>query len=216
MKFLSVVCQRLFYAMILVLAVIVLNFLLVHLAPGDPAEVIAGEMGGATQEILDDIRRGYGLDKPLATQLWIYLTRVVGGDLRMSYYYNQPVVDLILQRLGPTLLLVVTALFFAIVLGTFLGVMAARKPSGVFSNVITVLSLIGYAAPVFWTGIILVILFASVFPLFPISNMYDVTLEGGVMSRAIDIAHHLVLPAFTLGIVYLAQYSRLSLPKPAG
>ncbi len=210
MKFVSVVGQRLFYAMILVLAVIVLNFLLVHLAPGDPAEVMAGEMGGTTQEILDDIRRGYGLDKPLTTQLWIYLTRVVGGDLGMSYYYNQSVVDLILERLGPTLLLVVTALFFAIVLGTFLGVMAARKPSGAFSNVITVLSLIGYAAPVFWTGIILVILFASVFPLFPISHMYDVTLEGGAMSRAVDIAHHLVLPAFTWGIVYLAQYSRLS------
>jgi peptide/nickel transport system permease protein len=210
MKYAAIVGQRLAYALILVLAVVVLNFLLVHMAPGDPALVIAGEMGGATEEMLAEIRRSYGLDKPLYEQLLIYLGRVAQGDLGHSFYYNTPVTGLILGRLGPTLLLVLTALSFSMVLGTFLGVMASRKPTGIFSNFITVLSLVGYSAPVFWTGIVLIILFASVFPIFPISNMTNIALVGGPLERALDIAHHLVLPAFTLGIIYLAQYSRLA------
>jgi peptide/nickel transport system permease protein len=143
-------------------------------------------------------------------QLGVYLGRVLQGDLGQSYFYNAPVADLILGRLGPTLLLVITALVFAIVVGTFLGVLASRNPTGLFSNVITVLALVGYSAPVFWTGIVLIIVFASVIPLFPISNMYDITLEGGAIEHIVDVAHHLVLPAFTLGIIYLAQYSRLA------
>lgn len=210
MRVLKLVVQRLFYAAALILAVVVLNFLLVHMAPGGPAEVIAGEMGGATEEILEDIRRAYGLDKPLYEQLLIYLDRVLRGDLGQSFYYNAAVTDLILGRLWPTLLLVMTALIFAIVIGTTLGVLASRNPTGIFSNVITVLALVGYSAPVFWTGIVLIILFASVFPIFPISNMSDITLEGSTLAHVLDVAHHLVLPAFTLGIIYLAQYSRLA------
>ncbi len=210
MKFLGVIGKRLIYAVMLILAVVVLNFLLVHMAPGDPAEAIAGEMGGATQEILDDIRRSYGLDKPLYEQLYIYLGRVVQGDLGQSFYYNAPVTDLILGRLGPTLLLVLTSLAFAITVGTLLGVLASRNPTGLFSNVVTVLALVGYSAPVFWTGIVLVIVFAFVLPIFPISGMSDITLEGGVVVQTLDVARHLVLPAFTLGIIYLAQYSRLA------
>ncbi|SLN76276.1 ABC transporter permease [Oceanibacterium hippocampi] len=210
MKIAAIIAQRLFYAAILILAVLVLNFLLLHLAPGDPAEVIAGEMGGATQEMMAEIRAAYGLDQPLHVQLGIYLGRALQGDLGQSFFYNAPVVGLILGRLGATILLVVTSLTFAVVIGTLLGVLAARKPTGLFSNVITVLSLVGYSAPVFWTGIILVIVFAWVFPIFPISGMSDIRLAGGGIEHVLDVAHHLVLPAFTLGVIYLAQYSRLS------
>ncbi len=204
------VLRRLLYSAILVVAVLVLNFLLIHLAPGDPADVIAGEMGGATQEILDSIRKTYGLDQPLYVQLWVYLKNAATGDLGQSYFYNVPVLDLIISRTGATLLLVFTALGFAIVTGTFLGVLASYKPTGLISNLVTVLSVVGYAAPIFWTGIMLIILFASVLPIFPISNMYDVTKDVGPIGHVMDVLHHLVLPAFTLGIVYLAQYSRLT------
>ena len=204
------VAKRLAYAAGLILAVLVLNFLLIQMAPGDPAEVIAGEMGGASQEVMDAIRVQYGLDKPLLTQLGLYLAKALQGDLGVSYYYNRPVTELILSRLGPTLLLVVTALAFALIVGTRLGILAARKPRGAVSSLVTVLSLVGYAAPVFWTGLMLVILFAARIPLFPVSGMIDITKSGGIVSRFLDIAHHLVLPALTLGIVYLAQYSRLT------
>ena len=202
--------RRLFYAAVLIAAVVVLNFLLIRLAPGDPALTIAGEMGGATEEIIEDIRRAYGLDKPLPHQLLVYMKRMLSGDLGDSLFFNTPVMDLILARLGPTILLVTTAMVLAVVLGSFLGVLASRNPEGLFSNLITVLSLVGYSAPVFWTGIMLLIVFSAMIPLFPLSGMYDVRLDTEGLARALDVVHHLALPAFTLGIIYLAQYSRIS------
>jgi len=210
MTLLSTILKRIAYGLILLVAVIVLNFILIHLAPGDPAETIAGEMGGATAEMLASIRATYGLDKPLYEQLWLYLSRVAQGDLGQSFYFNTAVTDLILQRLPATLLLVISALLLAIVLGTLMGVIAARKPNGWFSHFITILALVGYSAPVFWTGLMLVILLASVFPIFPVSGMYDVTLQGSGLLYVLDVLHHLVLPMLTLAIIYLAQYSRLA------
>ena len=202
--------RRLFYAAALIAAVVVLNFLLIRLAPGDPALTIAGEMGGATEAIMEDIRRTYGLDKPLHHQLLVYMKRMLSGDLGDSLFFNTPVMDLILARLGPTILLVMTAMTLAVTLGSFLGVLAARNPEGLFSNLITVLSLVGYSAPVFWTGIMLLIVFSAMIPLFPLSGMYDVRLDATGFALVLDVLHHLVLPAFTLGIIFLAQYSRIS------
>lgn len=204
------IARRLAYAIALILAVLILNFLLIQMAPGDPVSVIAGEMGGASQEVMDGIRARYGLDRPIPVQLAYYLGNALTGDLGMSYYYNRPVTELILSRLGPTLLLVVTALAFALFVGTRLGIMAARKPRGALSASVTVLSLVGYAAPVFWTGMMLVILFAARWPIFPVSGMTDITRAPGVLNTVLDVARHMVLPALTLGIVYLAQYSRLT------
>jgi peptide/nickel transport system permease protein len=95
-------------------------------------------------------------------------------------------------------------------MGTTLGVLSARKPNGVLSQFITVLSMVGFAAPVFWMGIMLVILFASVFPILPVAGMRSIDSSGGGIADVLDVLHHLVLPTFTLGLVYLAQYSRLS------
>lgn len=207
----SFLFRRLVYGLILMLGVVVLNFMLIRLAPGDPAMVIAGEMGGGDQALLDSIRAQYGLDRPLLTQLGIYLGNVLRGDLGQSYFFNQPVATLIGNRIGPTILLVLSAQILSIVSGVFLGVIAARKPNGVLSGFVTVVSTVGYAVPVFWTGIMLIILFASVFPIFPVEGMQSVRLRSaGFWVKAVDIAHHLVLPAFTLALIYLAQYARLS------
>ncbi len=207
----SFLFRRLVYGLILMLGVVVLNFLLIRLAPGDPAMVIAGEMGGGDQALLDAIRTQYGLDRPLLTQLGIYLGNVLRGDLGQSYFFNQPVATLIGNRIGPTILLVLSAQVLSILLGVFLGVIAARKPNGALSGFVSVVATVGYAVPVFWTGIMLIILFASVFPIFPVEGMQSVRLRGaGFWVKAVDIAHHLVLPAFTLALIYLAQYARLS------
>jgi peptide/nickel transport system permease protein len=203
--------RRLLYGLLLMLGVVVLNFLLIRLAPGDPAVVIAGEMGGATEEMLAAIRSDYGLDRPLLTQLGIYVGNVLTGDLGESFFFNQPVTTLIGQRIWPTILLVVTAQVLSIVIGVFLGVIAARKPNGLISGFVSVFATVGYAVPVFWTGIMLIILFASVVPIFPVEGMQSVRLRDAAWYvQAVDIAHHLVLPAFTLAIIYLAQYARLS------
>ncbi len=203
--------RRLALAVGLVLAVLAVNFTLIHAAPGDPAQVIAGEMGGADEAAMAAIRKAYGLDQPLPVQFFTYIGKSVRGDLGLSYSYNRPVAGLILDRLWPTVLLVLTALLSAIVLGTFLGVWASRKPASLGSGAVTIFSLIGYSMPVFWTGILLVILFGKVWPIMPIAGMRDVrALGAGPWAAALDVAHHLVLPAATLGIIYLAQYSRLA------
>ena len=205
------ILRRLGYGMLLLVGVIVLNFLLIRLAPGDPAEVIAGEMGGATEEVLASIRATYGLDKPLLVQLWIYLGAVAQGDLGMSFFFDQPVSKLIGLRSGPTILLVITAQVLSIVIGVGLGVLASRNPAGPVSAAVSVFATIGYAVPVFWTGIMLIILFASIIPVFPVEGMMDVRLrEAPWHVQALDVLHHLFLPAFTLAIIYLAQYARLS------
>ena len=88
---LSFLSRRLAYGLLLMLGVVILNFLLIRLAPGDPAVVIAGEMGGATEEMLESIREDYGLNKPVLTQLWIYISGVATGNLGESFFFNQPV-----------------------------------------------------------------------------------------------------------------------------
>lgn len=210
MKFIKPILHRLAQAIGMVLAVVVLNFLLIHGAPGDPVATIAGASGGMSPELMAQLRAQYGLDKPLPVQLGVYLGQVARGDLGYSYFFNMPVSDLILQRIPATLLLVITSILCAFFVGTALGVLSARKPNGLLSQVVTVLSMLGFAAPVFWTGILLVILFASIIPILPVAGMQSVTSTAEGASAILDILRHLVLPTLTLSLVYLAQYSRLS------
>ena len=95
-------------------------------------------------------------------------------------------------------------------IGTVLGVVAARRPNGATSHAVTLLALFGYSAPVFWTGIMLIILFCSIFPIFPVGGMIDVRVEGSWFVRGLDVLHHLMLPMVTLASIFLALYSRLA------
>ena len=210
MKLLFAFLRKLIYSAILLLAVIVLNFLLLHLAPGDPVDTLVGEMGGATPELIAQLRADYGLDQSLPVQLLTYVGRMARGDLGQSFSYDQPVLALILDRLPATLLLVITALVLAIFFGTLLGIIAAQKPKSIFSGVVTVVSLAGYAAPVFWTGIMLLILFAYWLPIFPAFGMREVGTGAHGLRYMLDVLWHLVLPALSLASIYLAIYSRMA------
>lgn len=204
------IVSRLLQGLALVLAVVVLNFVLVHAAPGDPVETIAGASGGMSPELMAQLRTLYGLDQPLPVQLGVYLGKVIQGDLGFSYFFNLPVSTMIAERVSATLLLVVSAVLLAFLVGTALGVLSARRPNGLLSQFITVMSLVGFAAPIFWIGIMLVILFASVWPVLPVSGMRSIESLGTGLSDVLDVARHLVLPTLTLSLVYLAQYSRLA------
>ena len=209
MNTLWMIVQRISYALILLLAVLVLNFALMYLAPGDIADTIAGDMGGANAEVMAEIRRSYGLDRPVWEQLVSYLWNVVQLDLGYSYFFNTSVVPLLAERVPATLLLVVSAQILAIFVGVLLGVVAARRPNGLTSHAVTLLALFGFSAPVFWTGIMLLIAFSLLVPLFPVAGMQDVTIDGGAWVKMVDVAHHLVLPTITLASIFLALYSRL-------
>ena len=210
MKTLGLIVNRLVYAILLLLAVLVLNFTLMHLAPGDVADTISQSMGGADEELLVEIRKDYGLDQPYFQQLATYIGKVLRFDLGHSFFFNEPVSKLVMERVPATLLLVITAQILALLLGVVLGVYSARKPNGMMSHFVTFFALFGYSAPVFWTGILLLIAFSLQIPLFPVAGMRDVTIEGNFWIHAIDVLKHMVLPVVTLASIFLALYSRLA------
>ncbi len=210
MIFLQTLLVRSVYAAILLLAVLVLNFSMMHLAPGDVADTIAQANGGADAEVLAAIRAEYGLDQPFLVQLGRYIGNVLQGNLGYSFYYREPVTELIMQRIPATLLLVFSAQILALLIGVFLGVVSAQNPNGMTSHFVTFIALFGYSAPVFWTGILLLIGFSLQFQWFPVAGMRDVTIEGGFFVKTWDVIVHLILPMITLASVFLALYSRLT------
>lgn len=210
MNFLRVTLIRVLYAVLLLIAVLVLNFSMMHMAPGDVADTIAQAAGGIDAEALEQIRQEYGLDQPFVVQLGRYIGNVLQFDLGYSFFYNDKVTNLILSRLPATLLLVISAQLVALIIGVVLGVFSARKPNGILSHFVTFLALFGYSAPVFWTGLLMLVMFSLIVPIFPVAGMRDVTIEGGFFVQMLDIARHLVLPMVTLASIFLALYSRLS------
>lgn len=209
MNFILIILKRVLYAALLLLAVLILNFTMMHLAPGDIADTIAQANGGSDADIMKQIREDYGLDQPFIFQLLKYVGGVLSFDLGYSFFYNQPVTTLIFEKLPATLLLVITSQILALTIGVLLGVFSARNPKGFSSHFVTLFALFGYSAPVFWTGILLLIAFSLKIPILPVAGMQDVTVEGGFIVQALDVARHMVLPVITLSSIFLALYSRL-------
>ena len=206
----TAIIQRILLGFFLLIAVIVLNFLLLQLAPGDVVDAMLAEGGGGDPVLAAKLRATYGLDQPIYIQLFKYLGQVLTGDLGYSFYYDDSVATLILGHLPTTLMLTLSALVVAVGVGTLFGVYAAIKPRGIFSNFVTVFSLLGYATPVFWLGMIILLVFALYLPLFPAFGIRSIPEPEQWFDRILDLINHLVLPVFTLAILYLANYSRLS------
>jgi peptide/nickel transport system permease protein len=202
--------QRLVKMIAVVLAIAVTNFLLIHAAPGDPASVIAGEAGAADPQFMAQLRVQFGLDKPLSTQLAIYLGHLLHGDLGVSFRQGRGVAGLILERLPATLLLTGTAFAFAIVMGITLGALAARRVGSPADSIITVLALAFYATPVFWVGLMLVLVFSVWLNWLPSFGMNTVGADYTGWAAITDTAQYLILPALTLGLFYMAVYARLT------
>lgn len=201
--------RRLLQAVPVVLAIVVLNFLLLKLAPGDAAEVLAGEAGSATAEYMQQLRAQFGLDQPVWLQLARYIQKMLVLDLGFSFRHSMPVFDLILNRLGPTLLLMGVTLVLSVGLGTLLGVIAALRVNRWPDTVISVAALLAYATPLFWVGLMLIVVFSINLGWLPTSGMATVAAFYEGWDRVADIARHLVLPAITLSLFYMALYTRL-------
>ena len=206
----TAIIQRIVLGFVLLIAVIVLNFLLLQLAPGDVVDSMLAEAGGGDPVLAATLRMEYGLDQPIYVQLFKYLGQVLSGDLGYSFYYDDTVSALILGHLPTTLMLTLSALVLAVTIGTLFGVYAAIKPRGLFSNFVTVFSLLGYATPVFWLGMIILLVFALYLPIFPAFGIRSIPEPENLFDRILDVINHLVLPTFTLAILYLANYSRIS------
>lgn len=200
---------RLLQAVPVILGVIILCFLLLQLAPGDMAMVLAGEAGGAPPGFIEELRARYGLDKPILVQLLLYLRNILLLDLGFSFRHNASVLNLLLGRLGPTLLLMVTTLILSLGLGMLAGLLASLWVRSWKDHLISIAAIIAYATPLFWVGLMLILTFSIKLDWFPTSGMENVVAFNEGFARVIDIAHHLVLPSITLALFYMALYARL-------
>ncbi len=210
MRMVLAVVLRLLKAAAVVLAIVLLNFVLIRLAPGDPASVIAGQAGAADEQFMAQLREQFGLDQPLYIQAYTYVSGILHGDLGYSYRQAMPVSDLILERLPATLLLTGTAFVLALVAGVAMGTAAGLNAGKATDFFVSVLSLIFYATPLFWIGLMAILLFSVTLDWLPAYGMISTGSRATGWALAADIAWHLVLPAVTLGLFYMAVYARMT------
>jgi dipeptide transport system permease protein len=200
-----------------------LAFFLIRLVPGDPIEVMAGERG-LPAERHEQLRKAYGLDRPLIVQYGIYVGRVLQGDLGRSFITSAAVAEEFKTLFPATMELAISAMLFAILLGIPAGVVAAVKRNSILDHGVMGISLIGYSMPIFWWGLLLIILFSVKLELTPVSGRIGVEYfiepvtgfllidslfseDRGAFASAVS---HLVLPMIVLGTIPLAVIARMT------
>ncbi|MGB2200698.1 MAG: ABC transporter permease [Pseudooceanicola atlanticus] len=204
------ILSRLIKAAITLLAIAILNFFLVHAAPGDPATVLAGEAGAADEQMIADLRARFGLDQPLYVQLARYVGNIVTLDLGYSFRQGQPVLDLILDRLPATLILTLSAFWISLLAGVALGVAASARVGKFTDTLITGTALLFYATPLYWAALMAVLVFSVQLGWLPGFGYETVGSGYSGFERALDILKHLILPALTLGLFFMAVYMRMT------
>lgn len=203
------IIERLIRGLPIIFAIVVVNFFLVRLAPGDAAQVLAGEAGAASPEYLEQIRRQFGLDQPLYVQFFSYMKNILVFDLGYSFRHGREVSSLIFERFGATALLMAAAMTASVTLGIVLGAIAAMRDRTVISHLIVIFAVVSYATPLFWVGLMLIIVFSIQLGWFPTSGIITVGADYTGLRAALDVLHHLVLPAVALSCFYMALYTRL-------
>jgi peptide/nickel transport system permease protein len=198
------------YALPTAAGVIVLNFVLMQLVPGDAADVIAAEAGSATAETMAQMRHHFGLDKSTLQQFVSYVDNLGHFSLGVSPRFNAPVMDLIVSRLPDTLLLMVSALALAVVLGTIFGAIMATWSDRWPDRLLSVVSLILYSTPGFWIALAAVIVFSVHLGWLPSEGATTLGLDLTGWDYMLDRVKHVVLPAATLGSFFVAIYARLT------
>lgn len=194
--------RRLVLALPVVAGVTALTFVLIHLAPGDPIYALAGD--GGSPAYYADMRARYGLDRPLPAQFATYAGLVFSGELGYSFMFQAPVSRVILEHLPASLLLGMTALLMAVAGGVPLGALCAAAPGTWFDRAVVLTTSTIYAAPVFWTGQLLMLLLALKLGWLPVAGMNSARVTPAGAAYAADVARHLVLPALTLALPFAA------------
>ena len=198
--------QRLLAVVPVLLVVSIVVFLILRLAPGDPAAVIAGN--SATSQEIEQVRKQLGLDQPLVMQYGIWVGKVLQGDLGYSFYLNKPVTDLIAQRIEPTLALAFGTIVLAVLLAVPLGTLAAWRMGGWLDRLLSGFSVLGFSVPVFVIGYVLIYLFSMQLSVLPVQGYKR--LFGSDAQGLWPWMRHLILPWATLGLIYIALIARVT------
>ena len=197
--------NRLFHAVLVMFTISFIVFF-VMFKSGDPVELMLPP--DATQQEVIDMRATLGLDKSFLVQYQRFLINASEGNLGISFVYGQPALDIVFERLPATLELAVIGMFFSIIIGIPLGIIASINPRSKLSRVIMFFSLTGISVPVFWTGMVLVLIFSVIFGVLPSSGRGEVYLFTSAFT--LDGIKHLIMPVLTLSLFQLALILRLT------
>lgn len=200
--------RRILQALPALLAVVLIEFALVHTAPGNVAQILAGE--DQDPDYIKAVEHRYGLDESLLSQLGKYLGQLLHGNLGTSFTFQRPVLSVVVDRAPATLALVVTALVIASVAGTACGAIGARTERRSMRAFINMTAVTSYSIPVFWLGLVLILVFGVQLGWLPTSGMTEVGVDASATSKAIDFVRHLALPALTLSALFFGQFARLA------
>lgn len=201
--------KRIVTAFGIVLFVILLNYVIIRLAPGDPVRIMAG-FDNPSQELMDALTKKYGLDQPLYVQFWRYITTLFKGDMGDSYLYNQPVSSLIFERVGASLLLSGVSAVLAVLIGSTLGLYAGRHHGKALDRTFSGVAYMLNAMPSFWLGIMLILIFASTLKWLPTQGMVNIRKGYTGWAYVMDVLQHMVLPCATLVAVQIPTYFRIT------
>lgn len=203
------VLRRILYAIPLIFGVITLAFMLIHTAPGDPIYYIIGEVA-VEPEYIEMLRKELGLDKPIWEQYLSYCAGMLTGNFGYSYISRTPVLSLILARIPATFLLLGSSWIVYSFFGVMCGMFVAKKPYSPTDYFVTVISFFGYCMPVFWIGLVLLLVFGFILGWVPPGGITNPALELTGWDRTLDVLHHLVLPATILGFRTFALNTRIT------
>ncbi|WP_339105483.1 ABC transporter permease [Haloterrigena salinisoli] len=215
MKLLKYTIYRILQAIPVLIGISVITFLLANLGPGDPVSLML-QGQEHTEAQVRAIEQRYGLDRPLHERYVTYMAGLLQGDFGRSIYYRRPVADLMLERIGPTLLLVLSAYAFALVTAIPLGIIAANKRNEPTDHVSRIVALFGVSTPSFWIGIVLILIFAVKLGWFPSSGLVypwrppsAVRGISGYPELYYETIRHLLLPMIALGTLQMATIMRV-------
>ena len=207
--FIGFLTKKIMAAILTVVAITCVNFIIFRMAPGDPVRMMFRDPRVSAQQ-MEEVRKEFGLDKPLWGQFGAYMRELGRGNLGISFWQRRPVTEVILSRIPNTILLVLTALAIAMVLGTLLGAAAGWRSGSRFDSFIMGASLAAYSVPTFAMGLILMLVFAYVLALFPLGGISTPASGLSGLAHLGDLLWHLTLPAVSLIFWYLGEYALLT------
>ncbi len=202
----SYVIRKVLITIPLIFGVFVFNFILIHTAPGGPLLDLANPLR-ITAAAKEQIIREFGFNEPLPEQFFVYISNALHGNLGVSFYYREPVTEVIFQRIPATLLLTGTSAVLSFIIGTLLGVLAASRPRSIIDRFVSGVSMFGYTVPVFWLGIIFLEIFASYYHIFPAGGIHSLNAPTNFFGNLEDLIWHMILPVATLTITSIAPFA---------
>ncbi|MEF9984066.1 MAG: ABC transporter permease [Oscillospiraceae bacterium] len=203
------VFKRILTGLFVVAIVFVINFVIVRLAPGDPVSILAGR-DNPSQELMDNLNEKYGFDQPMHIQFIRYIKNMLKGDFGNSVIYNEGVLKLIFDKMGASLLLALSAIVLALIIGTAIGLYAATHQNGWFDKIFTALSYVLNSMPSFWLAIMFIMVFATNLGWVPTSGISDLRNNYTGIRLIVDVLWHLLMPVMTLTLIQLPVYFKIA------